>query len=273
VTVAVTPVPAAAIAYAERGWHVFPVAGKVPLTAHGLHDATDDPGAVERMFYDDRATGVGIACGASGLLVVDLDGLAAQVAWADLAARHGGHSPTLAAETGKADGLHLYFAGEGRSSAGRLGPGIDTRGAGGYVVAPPSRHESGRTYRWRDGALAVSEAPGWLVAALAPPPPPIVGEVGRLAPGERATPYGRAALVGLADDMLRAGEGQRNETLVRVAYRAGRLVAGGEIAEDAARAVLIEAARRVGLSIDEAERTFRSGFAAGLEYPAARAAQ
>jgi hypothetical protein len=273
VTVAVTPVPTAAFAYAERGWHVFPVAGKVPLTERGFHDATDDLDAVERMFFDDRATGVGIACGASGLLVVDLDGLAAQEAWADLAASSGGHLPTLAAETGKPDGLHLYFTGEGRNTAGKLGPGVDTRGAGGYVVAPPSRHPSGRAYRFRDPDVDVVPAPTWLLAALEPPPPPPVGATRSVPPGENATPYGRAALEGLVDDVLRSAEGTRNDTLVRVSYRAGRLVAAGELTADAARVVLLEAARRVGLSATEADRTFRSGFDAGLELPAVRASR
>jgi hypothetical protein len=126
-------------------------------------------------------------------------------------------------------------------------------------------------YRFRDPDVDVAEAPAWLLAALEPAPPPAVGEPRRIAPGATATAYGRAALEGLADEMLRAGEGQRNHTLVGVAYRAGRLAAAGELAAEAARAVLVEAARRVGLSPIEAERTFRSGFAAGCDVPAARA--
>jgi len=265
------PVLEAALAYAARGWHVFPVAGKVPLTEHGFADAAADGADVERLFTDVTATGVAIACDASELLVVDLDGLAAQEAWADLAGRNGGHEATLAAETGKPGGLHLYFAGDGRSSAGRLGPGIDTRGRGGYVVAPPSWHPSGAVYRFVDPEQDVAPAPAWLLAALEPPPPPVIGDSRPLPAGAAATSYGRAALEGLASDMLRAGEGQRNDVLVRVAYRAGRLSAAGELAEESAHAVLVEAATRAGLASIEAERTFTSGFRAGLELPAARA--
>lgn len=263
------PVLEAAFEYAGRGWHVFPVSGKVPLTARGFQCASSDPGEVERLFTSVTPTGLAIACGASGLLVVDLDGVAAQEAWADLAARHGGHPRTLTAETAK--GCHLYFAGDGRSSAGSLAPGIDTRGAGGYVVAPPSWHESGQVYRWFDAEAPVVAAPAWLLAALAPPPPPPIGAAHTLPPGERATNYGRAALEGLVADMLSAPDGQRNETLVRVAYRAGRLVAAGEFMGELARAVLVEAACRVGLSQTEAARTFDSGFRAGLELPAVKA--
>lgn len=266
-----TPVLEAALEYAARGWAIFPVSGKRPQTARGFEDASSDPVVVERLFTDVTPTGVAVACGASGLLVVDLDGPAAAEAWAELAARHGGHSETLVAQTGKPNGLHLYFAGEGRSSAGRLGPGIDTRGRGGYVVAPPSWHPSGAVYRWLDPDAPLAPAPAWLLAALEPPAPPPAGDARSLPAGASATSYGRAALEGLAADMLAAPEGQRNEVLVRVAYRAGRLVAAGELAEESARAVLVEAARRVGLSLVEADRTYRSGFTAGLELPAARA--
>lgn len=264
-----TPVLEAALEYAARGWSVFPVAGKVPLTPHGFKDASADPVVVERLFTDVTPTGLAVACGASGLLVVDLDGPAAAEAWADLAAQHRGHGPTLAAETAK--GCHLYFVGDGRSTASRLGPGIDTRGAGGFVVCPPSWHESGHVYRWIDPNVEVAPAPAWLLAALEPTAPISVGTPRPLPPGESATSYGRAALVGLVDDMLRAPQGQRNATLCALSYRAGRLVAGGELSAQAAQAVLVEAARRLGLSLVEAERTFRSGFTAGLELPAARA--
>jgi hypothetical protein len=102
---------------------------------------------------------------------------------------------------------------------------------------------------------------------------PAVGLRADLPDGLQVTAYGRVALEGLAEDMLGAIEGMRNATLVRVAYRAGRLVAAGEIAQDVARCVLIAAARATGLGSVEAERTFCSGFAAGRELPAARASR
>lgn len=117
----------AAAGLASRGLHVFPVAGKQPVTRHGLHDATTDPAIVERLFRDGRATGVGVACGPSGLLVVDLDGEDGLAAWADLSARHRGHDRTLTATTG-GGGLHVWFSGEGRWTVGRLGVGVERRG-------------------------------------------------------------------------------------------------------------------------------------------------
>jgi hypothetical protein len=263
----------AAYWYARRGWSCFPVAGKAPLTAHGFQDATSSRFELERLFADRRATGVAIACGASRLLVVDLDGQEGLDAWADLAARNGGHEPTLVVAT-PSGGRHLYFAGEGRSTTRRLGPGIDTKGAGGYVVAPPSRHPAGGEYRFRDPRAPLAPAPAWLLEALVEPAPVVeLGERRRLPAGERATSYGRVALEGLCDGVLAAIEGSRNDTLLRAAIRAGRLEAAGELDAEAAERVLVEAACHTGLAWHEALSTFRNGLEFGRQYPAARAAR
>lgn len=270
----------AALAYAGRRWHVFPLAerGKRPATVHGLHDATTDLELVERWWSRRPHANVGIACGPSGLLVVDLDGDEAQGRWADLAARAGGCGQTLVATTGKPGGLHLYFAGDGPSNAGRLGGGIDTRGRGGYVVAPPSVHENGRRYTWRAPGAEVAAAPAWLLEALKPKvlaaPVNAFGGGRVLPPGLPFTRYGEQALVGLVDEMLTTPTGRRNDRLVRLAYRAGRLVRAGEVAEHVAEDALVRAGCSTGeppLSPAEAlgvvRRGLKAGYAAG---PAAR---
>jgi hypothetical protein len=264
----VSELAAAAIEYAERGWHVFPLVprGKRPLTRHGLHDASRDPGLVAAWWAETPSANIGIDCGRSYLEVVDLDGEEAAQAWAALAARHGGHPQTLTART--RSGWHLYFAGEGRSTTGKLGPGIDSRGRGGYVVAPPSVHPSGHVYRWLDPEAPLAPLPEWVEAALAPPPPAPIGEARSLPDGVPFTRYGLTALAGLVDEMAATGEGQRNATLNRIAFRAGQLVAAGELAEAVAFQELIDAALTSGLGADEAGRTFRSGFQAGLLRPA-----
>ena len=160
----------------------------------GWKDATNDCERIAAWWSLSPRANIGIAAGASGLLVVDLDGDAGRLSWTRLAGRNGGHEPTRVAETGKSDGLHIYFHGEGPSTAGRLGSGIDTRGRGGYVIAPPSVHPNGRRYRWRDAFAPIADAPAWLLGLLEPIPPPPVGERGSLPPGAKATAYGRAAL-------------------------------------------------------------------------------
>jgi Bifunctional DNA primase/polymerase, N-terminal len=255
----------AALGYAGRRWFVFPLVerGKRPATRHGLHDATTDLELVERWWRARPQANIGIACGPSGLLVVDLDGDEAQGRWANIAARHYGHEQTVVVHTGKPGGLHVYFAGDGPSSSSRLGAGIDTRGRGGYIVAPPSVHESGRRYRWRGPGTEVAPAPAWLLEALKPPPPAPRGERRDLPAGRQFTSYGEQALVGLVDEMLHTPEGGRNERLVRLAYRAGRLVEAGELDEQVAESTLVRAGCETGLSPAEALATVRRGLEAG----------
>ncbi len=147
--------------------------GKLPLTAHGCLDATRDAGMVRAWWGRWPTANVGLATG-QGLLVVDVDprhgGTEALVALPELPA-------TREALTG-GGGRHLFFRGEARCSAGLLGPGLDIRGAGGYVVAPPSIHPTGARYRWHpDRGLRhpVADAPAWLLDLLRPrvrPAPP-----------------------------------------------------------------------------------------------------
>jgi Bifunctional DNA primase/polymerase, N-terminal len=258
---------AAAIDYARRGWAVFPVLprGKRPITEHGLNDASTDPGLVAAWWEQRPQANIGVNCGRSGLLVVDLDGGQAVRAWVELAGGKGGQ-PTLAAGTG--GGIHLYFVGDGPSSAGRVAPHIDTRGAGGYVIAPPSVHPSRATYRWLDAAVAPSPAPSWLLEAL--DHGLLAGEIGErreLPPGMAFSAYGRAALHALVREMENTPEGERNDTLNALAYRCGRLTGAGQLAAGVARSMLVAAAVSVGLEAKEADRTFRSGFATGLLRP------
>jgi Bifunctional DNA primase/polymerase, N-terminal len=260
---------AAAVAYARRGWPVFPCAprGKVPLTKHGLHDASCDVGLVAARWDESPTANIAIACGPSKLFVVDGDGAEAVRSWCELTRRHGHDRRTLTACTGK--GFHLYFRGRGRSSAGRIAPCVDTRGEGGYVIAPPSVHGSGARYRWVDARVAIAPVPAWLLEALdRGQPTGNVGEARELSTGLLYTAYGRRALLALADEVAAALKGERNATLNAASYRAGRLSAAGQIAASLARKSLVAAAGRAGLGEREAVATFESGFQAGLLSPA-----
>jgi Bifunctional DNA primase/polymerase, N-terminal len=258
----------AAAALARGGWHVFPVAarGKTPVTKRGMLDASTDEGLVAAWWDERPRANIGVSCGPSGLLVVDLDSEDAVRAWTDLAALHGGHEKTLVARTGK--GYHVYFSGQGRSTASRLARGVDTRSGGGYVITPPSVHGSGAVYRWLDRAREPVDAPKWLVEMLASGRHhEEIGERKRLPDGVPFTPYGRSALEGIRAEMTRTAEGERNSVLNALAYRCGRLSAAGQLAEQVAQRDLIAAALVAGLGAEEAARTFRSGFTAGLFRP------
>ena len=141
--------------------------GKTPLTYNGFWDATTDPRRVEIWWDRWPYANVGVPTGErSGLLVLDVDprdgGPQSLVA---LERAHGPLPRTARARTG-GGGVHVYFrypAGEEvRNSAGRLGPGLDVRGEGGYVVAPPSRTRS--AYDWLDRAPPAD--PAWLLMCL-----------------------------------------------------------------------------------------------------------
>ncbi|SME90017.1 Primase C terminal 1 (PriCT-1) [Tistlia consotensis] len=199
---------AAALAYLARGWSVLPLrpADKRPLVAwEPLQHERPDAETLRAWFARWPAANVGIVTGAlSGLVVLDVDphhGGADSLAALERA--HGPLPATVEAETG-GGGRHLYFRHPGglvRNRAG-LRQGIDLRGDGGYVVAPPSRHPSGGLYRWRPGgspdALPPAHLPLWLL-------------------GQGGGRLGRS----LADwrELVRAGvpEGQRNDSLASLA--------------------------------------------------------
>ena len=180
---------AAALEYARRGWAVIPVAGVVdrhcscgvechnhpgkhPLTRHGLHDGTTELDTIRAWWQQWPWANVAIVTGAkSGLVVLDVDvGKGGLVSLRRLRKEHG-LPETLAVRTG-GGGWHLLYrhpGGQVRNTASRLPafaeewPGLDVRGDGGYIVAPPSHHISEGVYQWHEGLHGPAAAPWWLV--------------------------------------------------------------------------------------------------------------
>ena len=134
---------------------VFPCepGGKRPLTYNGFWDASADPRRVAAWWRRWPGANLGVPTGErSGLLVLDVDpGAGGPESLAALERAHGPLPRTATARTG-GGGMHVFFeypAGEEvRNSAGKLGPGLDVRGEGGYVVVPPSRTLG--AYEWLD---------------------------------------------------------------------------------------------------------------------------
>lgn len=221
-----------ATAYARRGIPVFPLwwptpqseapcacgkpncanVGKHPigeLAPKGLHSATTDLAVIARWWRTCPDANVAIPTGAaSGVFVLDVDPRhGGDESLYELERRNGELPEAPEAITGSG-GRHIVFAHPGReirNSSGKLGPGLDVRGDGGYIVAPPSLHASGQRYRWDAGRhiadLEQPPAPGWMLAALIEERPLPAAPVGDLIPaGAR-----NATLASLAGSMRRRG--------------------------------------------------------------------
>jgi hypothetical protein len=236
----------AAIAYAAKGWRVFPCNGKlraIPKSrgGNGCKDATTDLATIERWGEEYRGANIGLATG-DGLLVVDLDeknGISGRRNFARLIEENGGLDKTVVQIT-PTGGRHILLWTEHGlvipNSASRLGPNIDVRGQGGYILAAPSIHPETKTeYRWHEDRqpdrVPLAPAPEWLIRLLtqtpeySPPPRPILNSVNCL------TAYGAAALEGALNDILDAGPGTQRDTLNRKAFHIGGLVAASHVPE------------------------------------------
>lgn len=165
----------AALTYVARGWLVFPCyevlpdgscacgncpspdsegypgnTGKHPRVKW-IKGQTRDEHKIRNWWRAWPDANIGVACGrASGLFVLDVDpGKGGNESLSQLLQSHGPLPATYVVHTG-GDGWHFYFSwpSDGRVIANRtqMGPGLDIRGAGGYVIAPPSNHHSGSRY-------------------------------------------------------------------------------------------------------------------------------
>lgn len=185
---------ASALTYARWGWRVFPLhtprgsgcscgsatcgnAGKHPRTRHGFKEATTDEAQIGAWWSEWPDANVGIATGPeSGLLVLDIDPRnGGDDSFEELVHRIGALPETPEVLTG-GGGRHLFFrwpAGVEALRAKPIGQGIDIKGAGGYVVAAPSLHASGRAYGWeassRAGEVPLADVPAALLVMLQGP--------------------------------------------------------------------------------------------------------
>jgi hypothetical protein len=165
-----------ALAFARRGLRIFPCRprAKEPACAAGCNEATTDPGTIERWWREEPDYNIGIATGAaSGVFVVDLDGVDAEAELRRLEAQHGALPASVESITARGRHIFLLYPdppARVRNSAKKIAPDIDVRGDGGYVVAPPSIHPSGHAYCWSvDSARTFAAAPDWLLTLIAEP--------------------------------------------------------------------------------------------------------
>lgn len=166
----------AALAYLRLGWSVIPIRprDKRPMVRWQRYQSVRaDARQLEDWFERWPDANLGVVTGAvSGLLVLDIDPThEGDHSLERLEQSHGRLPRTVEATTG-GGGRHLYFAHPGGLLRNRVGlaNGIDVRGDGGYVVAPPSVHPNGRHYSWRTGQgpddVGTAALPDWLLELL-----------------------------------------------------------------------------------------------------------
>lgn len=147
-----TNLAAAALQLAQQGYRVFPLQprGKKPLIKQWQKVATTNAAQVQQWWQQHPTANIGIATGKlSGLYVLDRDGSAGSTSYKKL--RCQALESTLQVVTSRGVHHYLQYPSKGiRNSAGHVATGIDVRGEGGYVVAPPSVHPSGHVYRWHN---------------------------------------------------------------------------------------------------------------------------
>ncbi len=290
----------AALTAAGRGWHVFPVApgSKAPAIEAWETSATTDEDRLTRWWTwpGHERHGVGIACGPSGLLVIDLDQPKPCQAVPDrLRHEPGVHDggdvlaalcedagqpfpfETYTVRTGRG-GHHLYFTQptgialrNTQGERGGLGWLIDTRGAGGYVVAAGVTIGRGRYDVVHDTTPA--PLPAWLTERLTPRPAvPVKAGPVQLVTGHGSA-YLDAAIRAELQHVTSAPSGEHNKALYVAAQNLGQLVAGGALTGTEVTDLLMGAERQLAATCTEphpetrALKTIASGLRAGAKRP------
>ena len=251
----------------QRDWACFPVSRstKTPCIIGGRNAASKDMDQITKWSEDFPYANVGVATGVeNGIFVVDIDDALAFEHLKSL----GKMPSTLTASSGR--GFHLYYQHIGGKVVNRAGKlvlrsknpwrgddwlevqGLDIRGDGGSIIAPPSVHSSGRSYFWQDGYDKVSLPPLWLCR--------MIGEKheAKKKPQyrfENAPPPLRTSI----EMILNSQSGNRNATLNSAAFLARKGVMAGSFTRAQAEQELMNAAISIGLSKQEAVATIKSG--------------
>jgi len=296
-----------ALAYAEAGWPVFPLRPSTKRPAIPNHTAEHCDQSDHRCWnghtgWEPRATldtnritrawqmrpyGIGIACGPAALIVIDLDvakGTAASGAEsiAQLEHEHDQALPATWTVGTPSGGRHLYYRQpKGQrlgNTAGKAGPGIDTRANGGYVVAPPTTTPTGAYWIIDDHPPV--EVPAWFAQLVAPSfpcperPTPATrpSSTGKgIVPTGRAHRYVASAIASEQQRIATAPEGQRNHTLFTASIAVGQLVGAHVLGHVEAEQFLADAAQAHvsagAYSSGQARQTIASGLRRGTNEP------
>lgn len=284
----------AALAYAGYSCRIFPVIaqGKNPLTANGYHDASLDADEITAWWDRWPDANIGLACGPSGYIALDVDPHKLDDAGRAFLAALEADCPTATQDTPTGGWHYLYMLPPDvalSNSAGDLPPGIDVRVNGYILLAPsvvtyhgedaavkgvPDGH-TGR-YAWREGYRPNEFPPAPLPdmvldllkrkpapQPIQPPPVPTAHSNG----SNGSSRYVTVALERELDLLARAHQGERNNQLNKGAFSMGQFVGAGELDENEAGDKLLTVALAIGLDEREARATIRSGLTAGAASP------
>lgn len=235
--------------------------GKAPLLGWSEYQMSKPSWAqIEQWLENWPDANIGIVTGTvSNLVVVDFDTDEAF----ETAVKQGWLGDAVIVETGK--GYHAYYqhyGGEIRSRTA-IFPNVDVRAEGGYAVAPPSIHESGKTYRWLDdpSGIAATKMSDWLHELLLEAESPQW-----IAHGPSIT-LGNVALEREVEILTHTPAGSRNNQLNHSAFKVGQLISQGTLDAQLGINALTTAAQQTGLSTEEIARTILSGVQAGFTAP------
>ena len=259
----VTPLDAA-LAYAERGYPVFPCSpnSKVPFArTNGCKDATTDEATIRKWWTASPTANVAIATGSvSGLYVIDVDVSSSEVMPL---------LPTTWTARTRGGGWHYVYAcaeplpNTNKKAPNAVHPDADTRGEGGYILVYPSTVD-GLPYSWVND-VDPAPLPQWIADKVRPK-----AET-RLATRQMfqmvSTSWAGKALDEECQKVASTGEGGRNEALNRAAFKVGQIVAGGHLSAMQAAQALDSAAAACGLPERERQATITRSIKAGMASP------
>jgi putative DNA primase/helicase len=256
----------AAQKYADREWFVFPCGSdKSPYTPDGFKNASRDAYNIKRWWTRHPEAAIGCACGASGLVVIDLDqknGKNGIARFASICKDRGiDVSGALRAVT-PTGGQHYIFQYDHstdpiRGKTDLLDKGVDVKGEEGYIILPPSRVGTG---------VYVEDGGDWSQAP-APLPESLLELIKEKLEEVRSDAKRKAkeALSKEINTVASTPEGNRNSRLNSSAYYLGRFVYQESLSQEEVEEELVKAAQESGLELEEAIKTVRSGLAAAIE--------
>ena len=274
----VSPIDAAMHYAVRQGWAVFPCCEtaarrKKPYIEHGFKEASRDPGVSTRWWQRRSESLIDTPTG-EAFVVLDLDIKRGDANGYDSLDELGQAilPNTWLAHTASG-GLHVYFDPDGcdiRNSAGKLAPGLDVRGVGGYIILPSPGSGYAWDPHWNPDTSALAPAPDWLTGELEQQakttPRPIIRQP--------LSPYAEAALDSAVEHIIKAVKGAQRDTLNREVFAIAGLVAGGSISSPLALEALYWAARQM-VTHDprrpwlprDLDRLVDAAFIEGLQHP------